>query len=717
MTRPAAPSEGSHTWPAEALGPAMELLARRSGARPAGSGPPATAAELPPSADLTTRLRALAASRGLEVEPAGCSLADLRELLRSPTPAVLPLRGSDEVVVKLGARGGRPIVLDRRLRPQRSKIGTLVEEMVGPVLDPPRRELDGLLSAAGTAPGRRRRAVERLLAERLGDQELCRAYLLRLPASAPFLRQLRGLGLLGDLARLLLAQAAAVALFVCSWWLLGRGALSGHLDGGWLLAWLLLLLALVPAGLVQGRSQACITLGAGALLERRLLHGALRLDPDLLRPEGSGHLLGRVIESKVLARLGLGASFLAPMALIEVVAAAWIASLTPARSILLPLLLVAVAGVGALTVHLFGSQRRWTENRRSLTHELVEKLEGHRTRLVQQARHRWHTREDATLAAYLAESRGLDRANAALQMAPRLWLCLGLVGLYPSFVSSGVGAGAAASSASMAVALGAVLLAQRGLASLTSGAGQLIGAAVAWRQVAPLFRAGAAPEAEPASFPAAGLAALEAPAAGATVVDGLDLGFGFAGRPGSVFQDLSLRVRAGEKILLTGPSGGGKSTLVSLLTGLRRPSSGLLLLRGLDITSLGEGAWRRRVAGAPQFHDNHIFTETLAFNLLLGRRWPPERDDLRQARDLCLELGLGELLARMPAGLFQMVGESGWQLSHGERSRVFLARALLQGGDLVVLDESTVALDPENASRALDTARRHAPTLVLVAHP
>ena len=74
------------------------------------------------------------------------------------------------------------------------------------------------------------------------------------------------------------------------------------------------------------------------------------------------------------------------------------------------------------------------------------------------------------------------------------------------------------------------------------------------------------------------------------------------------------------------------------------------------------------------------------------------------AKDLSLDLGLGELLERIPSGLMQMVGETGWQLSHGERSRVYLARALLQNAQLTVLDESFAALDPETLKRCLDCA-------------
>jgi ATP-binding cassette subfamily B protein len=169
--------------------------------------------------------------------------------------------------------------------------------------------------------------------------------------------------------------------------------------------------------------------------------------------------------------------------------------------------------------------------------------------------------------------------------------------------------------------------------------------------------------------------------------------------------------------LVQGPSGGGKSTFASVLSGLRKPESGLLLCGGLDLPTLGHACWRQRVASAPQFHENHILTETLAFNLLMGRGWPPTPDDMREAQTLCEQLGLGELLAHMPGGILQMVGEGGWQLSHGERSRVFMARALLQGGNLVILDESFAALDPESLRMSLECALERAKTLMVIAHP
>ena len=169
--------------------------------------------------------------------------------------------------------------------------------------------------------------------------------------------------------------------------------------------------------------------------------------------------------------------------------------------------------------------------------------------------------------------------------------------------------------------------------------------------------------------------------------------------------------------MLQGGSGGGKSTLAAILAGLRTPSNGLLLLQGLDLRTLGAEEWRRRIALAPQFHENHILSGTLAFNLLMGSRWPASREDLALAETLLYDLELGPLLERMPNGIHQIVGETGWQLSHGERSRIFLARAILQNADLLILDESFAALDPETLESCLRVLFAQPRAILVIAHP
>ncbi|HTU59033.1 MAG TPA: ATP-binding cassette domain-containing protein, partial [Polyangiales bacterium] len=143
---------------------------------------------------------------------------------------------------------------------------------------------------------------------------------------------------------------------------------------------------------------------------------------------------------------------------------------------------------------------------------------------------------------------------------------------------------------------------------------------------------------------------------------------------------------------------------------------GLLLYGGLDSQSLGNAGLCRRVSLAPQFHDNHVLHGTLAFNVLLGRRWPASEQTRQLAETVCRELGLGPLLARMPQGMEQLVGETGWQLSHGERTRVFAARAICADAKLAILDESVGALDPHTAQAALRCALERTRSLMLIAH-
>jgi ATP-binding cassette subfamily B protein len=294
---------------------------------------------------------------------------------------------------------------------------------------------------------------------------------------------------------------------------------------------------------------------------------------------------------------------------------------------------------------------------------------------------------------------------------PRGWLLLSLCALAIPFVRG------TASAASLAVTLGGSLFAWWSFWKMVRGLTDLADAAVAWRQVAPIFHAAARRE---RVAPGAALLAAAPPSKDSgekVVVEAHDLVFRYGQRADPALAGCTLTVKAGERLLLEGPSGGGKSTLGSVLSGLRIPQSGLLLLEGLDRHSLGLDGWRRRAVAAPQFQENHVLTDTFAFNLLMGREWPPRPGDFEEAEAVCRELGLGEVLDRMPAGLLQMVGESGWQLSHGEKSRLYIARALLQRAELIVLDESFAALDPESLRRALGCVLERARTLLVIAHP
>jgi ATP-binding cassette subfamily B protein len=535
---------------------------------------------------------------------------------------------------------------------------------------------------------------------------------VRLPPGASMWRQVRQAHLPRYLLGLISAHTVGYLLWLLSWWLVGRGALEGRLDQGWLLAWALLLLTIVPFRLFTLWSQGALAIGIGGLLKQRLLYGALRLEPEEVRHQGAGQFLGRVMESQAVESLALSGGFLALMAGIELIMAAVVLGKGAGGTLHVFLFLGWVALAGLLSWRFFRSRQRWTAERLGLTHDLVERMVGHRTRLAQEPREHWHESEDQALERYCAVSREMDGAALVQALVAGGWLIVGLLGLTRTFVSgSGV-------PAALAVSLGGILLAARALGKLALSLSYFMGAAIAWKQVTLLFHAGARPASSrpPAFALTLGPHSHEAER-GQPILEARDLIFRYHGRGEPVLRACSLQIGAGDRILLAGPSGSGKSTLASLLIGLRSPQSGLLLLQGLDWHTLGAEGWRRCVVGVPQFHENHVFTDTFAFNLLMGRRWPAQPEDMQQAETLCRALGLGDLLDRMPAGLLQMVGETGWQLSHGERSRLYIARALLQDADLVVLDESLAALDPETFHRSLRCVLDQVSTLLVIAHP
>jgi ATP-binding cassette subfamily B protein len=432
-----------------------------------------------------------------------------------------------------------------------------------------------------------------------------------------------------------------------------------------------------------------------------------------MRHQGAGQLLGGVIEAEAVEALALNGGVLGLVAGIELIMAIVLFGTVPGGGFLV-LLLLGWGGLTGLIGWRYMRQRQhWTAARLGLTHELVERMVGHRTRLAQEAPTHWHDGEDQALARYLELARGMDRTTAVLlALVPRGWMLLGILGVVPAFLTG------APAPATLAVHLGGVLLAAAAYKKLATGLWHLAGAVIAWQRVAPLFHAAARPELATApSLVPAPTAGLGVTAETSPVLEAHDLVFRYRERSAPVLHGCSLRLWPGERLLLEGPSGGGKSTLATLLLGLRLPESGLVLLGGLDRHTLGAAGWRQRVVAAPQFHDNHVFTGTFAFNLLLGRRWPPHPEDMAQADALCRALGLGALLDRMPAGLLQMVGETGWQLSQGERSRLYIARTLLQGADCLILDESFAALDPETLQQALQCVLERAPTLLVIAHP
>ena len=237
-----------------------------------------------------------------------------------------------------------------------------------------------------------------------------------------------------------------------------------------------------------------------------------------------------------------------------------------------------------------------------MTDDLVERMVGHRTRLAQEPPALWHNEEDRSLSEYVDRSAALDRTNTIIGgLLSRGWLMAGMLAIVPAFISGG------ASPGMLAVGIGGVMLARGAIQRLTGGIASLVGAQIAWGQAGPLFHAAARPEVTAA--PSTQVLQQTAAAPGEMLIDAHDVVFRYRPQGEATLQRVSLRINARDRILLEGPSGGGKSTFASVLTGLRSPESGLLLLAGLDRHTLGSHGWRRRVVAAPQFHENHILVE------------------------------------------------------------------------------------------------------------
>ncbi|MGB8537177.1 MAG: ABC transporter ATP-binding protein [Acidobacteriaceae bacterium] len=178
-----------------------------------------------------------------------------------------------------------------------------------------------------------------------------------------------------------------------------------------------------------------------------------------------------------------------------------------------------------------------------------------------------------------------------------------------------------------------------------------------------------------------------------------------------VLRDLSLTIAAGQVTAIVGSSGAGKSTVADLVNGLLSPGTGRVLIDGAELTPQAARAWRRHVGYVAQ--DTVLFHDTVRANL----NWA-NPDASEQEMKESLTLAAAEFVFELPQGLDTTVGDRGTLLSHGQRQRIALARALLRKPGLLILDEATSSLDFDNEKRILDAIDRlkGRATVLLIAH-
>lgn len=179
-----------------------------------------------------------------------------------------------------------------------------------------------------------------------------------------------------------------------------------------------------------------------------------------------------------------------------------------------------------------------------------------------------------------------------------------------------------------------------------------------------------------------------------------------------VLDGVSASIPAGSFIVITGPSGGGKSTLLDLLTGLLRPTSGSVLVDGADLGQANVRAWRSSIGYVPQ--ELLLVSDTLRRSLTLG----DESVSDAEIQEALVMADAWSFVSEIPGGLDARIGEGGRSLSGGQRQRLSIARALLGGPRLLILDEPTTALDArseEEVLRAIQSLRGRL-TIVAVSH-
>ena len=175
---------------------------------------------------------------------------------------------------------------------------------------------------------------------------------------------------------------------------------------------------------------------------------------------------------------------------------------------------------------------------------------------------------------------------------------------------------------------------------------------------------------------------------------------------------VSLRLEPGERVALLGPSGAGKTTVANLLLRFLDPERGRVMIAGRDVRKYCQDDVRRAISVAGQ--ESHLFSASIRDNVRLAH--PAASDD--EVADALRRVRIWDWVCRLPDGLDTFVGEEGRELSGGQRQRIVLARALLAGAPVLVLDEPTAHLDPETAGELVRDvfAAARGQTVLLITH-
>lgn len=188
--------------------------------------------------------------------------------------------------------------------------------------------------------------------------------------------------------------------------------------------------------------------------------------------------------------------------------------------------------------------------------------------------------------------------------------------------------------------------------------------------------------------------------------------FSYGNQDEKVLKGVNLTINPGTVTALVGPSGSGKSTIAKLIAGFWDVTEGNITLGGKDIKEIPLDQLNQEIAYVSQ--DNYLFDRTIRDNIRMGKLNATHEEVVEAAKAACCH----DFIMSLPEGYDTVLGEGGGTLSGGEKQRISIARAMLKDAPIIILDEATASVDPENEAelqKAID-ALTHNKTIIMIAH-
>jgi ATP-binding cassette subfamily B protein len=419
-------------------------------------------------------------------------------------------------------------------------------------------------------------------------------------------------------------------------------------------------------------------------LRRRVFDHLLTLSPGFFEITRTGEVISRLTNDATMLETVIGSSL--SLALRNVVLGIGALILLMLTSLKLTLLVLAGLPVVVLPIILFGRRvRRLSRTSQDRVADTVAHVDEaiHEIRTVQAYAHEPEDRAgygERVEAAFVAGVRRIRQR--ALLIGAVIFLVFVAVGIILWVGGHDVLAGKLSAGQLSAFVFYAAIVATS-IGAVSEVAGDLQRAAGATERLLELLDT--APQIAAPSDP------LPLPEPSPATVALEHVTFAYPSRPNDpALRAVTLRVRAGERVALVGPSGAGKTTVFQLLLRFYDPQAGTVLVDGVDVRRADPRAVRGRIAVVPQ--EPVIFAASVWENVRYGRADASDTE----VREACEAAYATEFLARLPQGFDTTLGERGVKLSGGERQRLAIARAVLARRSILLLDEATSALDAQS---------------------